>query len=161
SLSKKGHFENSIGHPYALQFGESGGTAFGYVSNQDTNVVARATVASDFRTASIPSGCQASFLTGQTGICPPTGCVYLDGTFVPPQRGTLPDVAVSATDVPESVGGLNITFLNGAAGPDAGGGKPKVQNSVRDVAISGGVLLVCDEPSRVIRLYSLPSGTYL
>jgi hypothetical protein len=35
-----------------------------------------------------------------------------------------------------------------------------VQNSVRDLAISGHVLLVCDEPTRVVRSYSLKHGTY-
>ena len=40
-------------------------------------------------------------------------------------------------------------------------GKPKVQNSVRDLAIAGNVLLVCDEPTQTIRLYALTDGTYL
>lgn len=162
SLSKKGHFENGIGHPYALQFFASDGTTYVLVSNQDTNVVAQATVGREFKTASIESGCQSSYLTGLTSICPPSGCVYLDGTFVASQQGTLPDVAVAATDVPAANGGLSVKIADDSADPAAGGkGKPKVQNSVRDLAISGPVLLVCDEPSKVIRLYSLPDGTSL
>jgi hypothetical protein len=37
----------------------------------------------------------------------------------------------------------------------------KVENSVRDLAIFGSVLYVCDEPQKMIRLYSLPDGNYL
>jgi hypothetical protein len=161
SLSKKGHFRSAIGHPYALQFFRSGDATYVFVSNQDTNVVARATVAPDFRTASIEPGCQSSYLKGLTGIGPESGCVYLDGTFVASQDGTLPDVAVAATDVPAVNGGLSIKCFYGSAGSAGGKGKAKVENSVRDLAISGAVLLVCDEPSQVIRLYSLPDGTYL
>jgi hypothetical protein len=158
-LSKKGHFENSIGHPYALQF--SGNLC--YVSNQDTNVVARASVSSDFQTATIEPGCQSDYLNNQTDFCPPSGCVYLDGTFVASRNGTLPDVQIAATDVPKKHGGLAVDITGGAEGSPAAGAeaKPKVQNSVRDLAIAGNVLLVCDEPKKVIRLYSLEDGTYL
>jgi hypothetical protein len=148
----QGQFANGIGHPYALQFFSSGGGSSCYISNQDTNVVAQATVASNFLTASLQQGCQSSYLNGLTGLCPPSGCVYLDGTFVASQNGTLPAVGVAATNVPPANGGLSVAFT-----PDG----TKVQNSVRDVAISGAVLLVCDEPNRLIRLYSLPDGTYL
>jgi hypothetical protein len=159
SLShNKGHFQNSIGHPYALQFATSGGSTYVYVSNQDTNVVARATVAAGNETASIPSGCQSAYLNELTSICPKGECVYLDGTFVASQCGTLPDVTVAATNVPECYGGLSVAFSDGTTTCPPQG-KVKVQNSVRDVAVSGGVLLVCDEPSKVIRLYSLPDGT--
>ena len=160
SLSKKGHFENSVGHPYALQFY---GTLC-YISNQDTNVVAQASSAPDFQTATIEPGCQSHYLKKQTGFCPSSGCVYLDGTFVASQNGTLPDVSVAATDVPAENGGLAVYILDGDEGSPAGAaaakGKPKVQNSVRDLAIAGHVLLVCDEPTRVIRSYSLKHGTY-
>jgi hypothetical protein len=37
----------------------------------------------------------------------------------------------------------------------------KVTNSVRDVAVYGDTLLVCDEPANLIRIYSLPAGTYV
>ena len=159
TLSKKGHFENSIGHPYALQF--SGPLC--YVSNQDTNVVAQASVAPDFRTATIEQGCQSAYLNNETSFCPSSGCVYLDGTFVASRNGTLPDVAVVATDVPSKFGGLAVHISDGEEGLAAAAakGKPKVQNSVRDLAIAGNVLLVCDEPKQKIRLYALTDGTYL
>lgn len=149
SLSKKRHFENSIGHPYAVQFDGSG---FCYVSNQDTNVVAQAQVAADFKTATIQKGCRSHYLNDLTGICPAAGCAYLDGTFAASQVGTLPDVEIEATPVPAANGGLSVNPPTKIT---------KVQNSVRDLAISNGVLLVCDEPSNLIRLYSLTDGTYL
>jgi hypothetical protein len=149
SLSKKGHFENAIGHPYAVQF-SSPQTC--YVSNQDTNVVAQATVATDFKTATIEKGCQSQYLNDLTSICPMGGCVYLDGTFVASQIGALPDVKVAATNVPDQNGGLAVSPSTNIT---------KVANSVRDLAIFGNVLLVCDEPAKVIRLYSLPDGNYL
>ena len=74
SLSKKGHFENAVGHPYAMQFYESGGAMYSFVSNQDTNVVAQATVATNSQTASIESGCQSSYLKALTSICPARRC---------------------------------------------------------------------------------------
>jgi len=158
SLSKKGHFKNSIGHPYAMVFDSAGNC---YVSNQDTNVVAQAKVASNFETAEIKTGCQSSYLNGITNFCPTTGCVYLDGTFVASQIGSLPDVDVAATDVPAQYGSLAVAFSSDTDGAGASQGKTKVQNSVRDLAIAGDVLLVCDEPASVIRLYSLTDGTYL
>jgi hypothetical protein len=158
SLSKKGHFENSIGHPYALQFDGAGNC---YVSNQDTNVVAQAEVASNFESAQIKKGCRSSYLSGVTSICPKGGCVYLDGTFVASQNGSLPDVDVTATDVPAQYGGLQVAFSTDTEPAEHSGNKEKVQNSVRDVAIAAGVLLVCDEPAKAVRLYSLADGTYL
>jgi hypothetical protein len=151
SFSKKGHFENSIAHPYALVFN---GQTLCYFSNQDTNVVAQAAVASDSQSASIKTGCQSQYLQNLTSICPNGSCVYLDGTFVASQNGSLPHVEVTATDVPSQYGGLSLSFADDK-------GKQKVQNSVRDLAIAGNVLFVCDEPSALVRLYSLPGGDYL
>jgi hypothetical protein len=148
---KKDHFENSVAHPYALVFD---GQAFCYVSNQDTNVVAQATVASGSETASLQTGCQSTYLQQLTSICPTGGCVYLDGTFVASQIGLLPDVAVATTSVPSQYGGLSVSLAEE-------NGKQKVHNSVRDLAIAGNVLFVCDEPSGLVRLYSLPGGDYL
>ena len=145
SLSKHGHFENAIGHPYAVQF-SSPETC--YVSNQDTNVVAQAQVASDFKTATIEKGCQSQYLDNLTKEV----CVYLDGTFAASQIGALPDVKIAATDVPGQNGGLSVSPSTDIK---------KVENSVRDLAIFGSVLFVCDEPEKVIRLYSLPDGNYL
>lgn len=165
SVSKsKGKFKNSIGHPYGMVFDTAGNC---YISNQDTNVVAVAEVASDFQTAAVKKGCRSSYLNGVTSICPTTGCVYLDGTFVASQMGTLPDVDVDATDVPAQYGGLAVSFSTdtsadtGPADHSHSKSKDKVQNSVRDVAIWGSVLLVCDEPASCVRLYSLPDGSYL
>jgi len=151
TLSNKGHFKNSIGHPYAMQFDGSGVC---YITNQDTNVVAQAQVASNFQTATIATGCQSQYLTNLTSLCPSNGCTYLDGTYVASQVGALPDVDTPApvTDVPSQYGGLSVN-------PPAN--ITTVQNSVRDVAIFDSVLLVCDEPSNLIRLYSLPDGAYL
>jgi hypothetical protein len=143
---KKDHFQNSIAHPFSLAFN---GAADCYLSNQDTNVVAQVVVSSNGQTGSVKKGGQSKYLNGLS-ICPKGGCVFLDGTFVASQNGDLPDVSVTATDIPSQNGGLSVSF----------DGK-KVQNSVRDVAIFGGVLLVCDEPSALIRLYSLSDGTYL
>ncbi len=145
----KDHFENSIGHPYAIQFD---GNGFCYVSNQDTNVVARMQVTDGGKTAPVAKGCQSKYLSSETSFCPGGGCVYLDGTFVASQVGALPDVKTAATDVPSQFGGLAVKPATNIT---------KVENSVRDLAIFGGVLMVCDEPSAVIRLYSLSDGTYL
>ena len=151
TLSKKGHFEMAIAHPYSMVFN---GPSQCFISNQDTNVVAAAAVAADSTTATVSAGCQSAYLNGITGFCPSTGCVYLDGTFVASQNGSLPDVTVTATNVPEQNGGLSIDFSGSAD-------SQKVQNSVRDLALVGNVLLVCDEPGKVLRLYSLPEGAYL
>jgi hypothetical protein len=75
---------------------------------------------------------------------------FLDGTYVGSQVGKLHDVSVDATPVPQSDGGLGVTFDG-----------DKVQNSVRDVTIANGILLVCDEPDQVVSLYSLSDGSYL
>jgi hypothetical protein len=148
--SKKGLYKTAIGHPYAVEFD---GAQFCYVSNQDTNVVAQATVSGNAESATIEKGCQSAYLKGLTSICPATGCVYLDGTFVASQDGALPDVDVAATNVSDQYGGLQVKFASAS--------DKKVQNSVRDIAISNGVLMVCDEPAKSIRLYSLPGGNYL
>ncbi len=149
--TEKGQFTSSMGHPYSLVFN---GQSSCYVSNQDTNVVAQAKVASDSKTASIKKGCRSAYLEKLTSICPKGGCVYLDGTFVASQTGALPDVAAAPTDVPSQYGGLSVSFSDDK-------GQQKVQNSVRDLAIADAVLMVCDEPSTLIRLYSLPDGDYL
>ncbi|MFC5860752.1 hypothetical protein ACFPT7_00440 [Acidicapsa dinghuensis] len=164
SLDAKGKFQNAIGHPYALLFAASqdGSGTNCYVANQDTNVVAQAAVSGKGKSAKIAKGWVSAYLKGLTGICPKNGCVFLDGTFAASQNGALPDVATAATNVPEANGGLAVEFAK-ATGTDAdvtGKSKPKVQNSVRDLAVSNGVLLVCDEPAKVIRIYSLADGTY-
>lgn len=165
SLNQSGQYQNAIGHPYALLFAaqQSGSQPSCYVSNQDTNVVAQAAVASGSKSASIAKGWHSAYLSSLTGICPKEGCVFLDGTFAGSQDGALPDAAVQATNIPAANGGLAVSFSGGATA-DASGkskSKSKVQNSVRDLAVWGEILLICDEPSRQIRLYSLSDGTYL
>jgi hypothetical protein len=149
-LSKKGHFETSIAHPFSLAFD---GAGFAYISNQDTNVVAQVAVSANFQTGTLGSGCQSAYLNGlKSSLCPNNPCVFLDGTFVASQQGSLDGVNVTATDVGSQFGGLAVSIS-----PTTG----KVQNSVRDVAIANGLLFVCDEPSKVIRIYALPNGDYL
>jgi hypothetical protein len=57
-------------------------------------------------------------------------------------------VDVITTVVDHVHGGLGASLDNG-----------KVKNSVRDVAIANGILLVCDEPENVVNLYSLADGS--
>lgn len=156
SLDKHGEFGDGIAHPYAMVFDDSGSNC--YVSNQDTNVVAQAAVGHHAQKASLGKGCQSGYLKGLTSICPKSGCVYLDGTFVASQNGSLPNVSVQATNVPGANGGLAVDFATTA---EAAAAAPKVQNSVRDLAVWDKVLLVCDEPAKVLRLYALKDGTYL
>ena len=140
TLSKKEHFETAIAHPFGIAF--SGATCF--ISNQDTNVVGQVDVGNGGLTGSLVQG-PSNYLKGLF----PTG-TFLDGTYVASQVGTLPDVKVEATVVDHDHGELAVSF-------DIG----KVKNSVRDVAVANGILLVCDEPDKVINLYSLADGSYL
>jgi len=148
TFSKKGHFQTSIAHPYSLAFD---GAGFAYISNQDTNVVAQVTVGANFQTGTLNPGCQSAYLIAQEqNLCPSGSCVFLDGTFVASQQGTLDGVDVDATDVAAQYGGLAVSPATG-----------KVQNSVRDVVVANGMLFVCDEPSQLIRIYAVPDGNYL
>jgi hypothetical protein len=137
TLSKKGHFETSIAHPFGIVF-EDATTC--YISNQDTNVVSQVRVS-----GGLGQGCQSAYLERLF----PNG-TFLDGTYVASQVGTLPDVNVVTTAVDHVHGGLGVSFDSG-----------KVKNSVRDVAIANGILFVCDEPNKVVNLYSLTDGSYL
>lgn len=150
SLSSKGHFKNSIAHPFDLAFD---GAGFAYVSNQDTNVVARIGVSADFQSGTLPPGCQSGYLINQEpNLCPSGNCVFLDGTFVASQQGNLHDVEIVATSVPVEFGGLAVVPADGQG---------KISHSVRGVAINNGMVFVCDEPAQVIRIYALADGTYL
>jgi hypothetical protein len=133
-------FSTSIGHPFGIAF-ENATTC--YISNQDTNVVSRVTLTDGGW--GLGTRCQSSYLSGlfQTGS-------FLDGTYVASQVGILPNVDVGTTVVDHMHGGLAATFDDG-----------KVKNSVRDVTIANGMLFVCDEPQKVINLYSLVDGSYL
>jgi hypothetical protein len=79
----------------------------------------------------------------------PTGS-FLAGTYVASQVGVLADVEIQTTVVDHAHGGLAASLDDG-----------KVENSVRDVAIANGILLVCDEPDQAVNLYSLADGSYL
>jgi len=142
TLSKKGHFETSIAHPFGIAFATAT-TCF--ISNQDTNVVAQVNFSGNGLDGTLCTGCQSAYLSKLF----PNG-TFLDGTYVASQMGDLHDVNVDATPVPQIQGGLGVTLDNG-----------KVKNSVRDVAITNGILLVCDEPDKIVNLYSLSDGSYL
>ena len=140
SLSNKGHFESAIAHPFGIVFN---GTSC-FISNQDTNVVAQVTVSNNGLTGSLVQG-PSDYLKGLFA----TG-TFLDGTCVASQVGILNDVDVITTVVDHVHGGLGASLDKGS-----------VKNSVRDVAIANGILLVCDEPENVVNLYSLTDGSYL
>jgi hypothetical protein len=82
TLSKKGHFESAIAHPFGLAF--SGATCF--ISNQDTNVVGRITVTNQGLTGNLVQG-PPNYLAQLF----PTGS-FLAGTYVASQVGVLDDV---------------------------------------------------------------------
>jgi len=140
TLSKKGHFESAIAHPFGLAF--SGATCF--VSNQDTNVVGQITVSNQGLTGSLVQG-PPTYLAKLF----PTGS-FLAGTYVASQVGVLDNVETQTTVVDHAHGGL-------AASLDKG----NVKNSVRDVAVANDILFVCDEPQQLVNLYSLVDGSYL
>ncbi|MDT4966042.1 MAG: hypothetical protein QOJ64_779 [Acidobacteriota bacterium] len=142
TLSKKGHFETAIAHPFGITFD---GSSTCYISNQDTNVVAQVQLADN--EGSLGSGSQSAYLNG---LFPPPD-VFLEGTFVASQQGTLHGVSGSAPDVPADEGGLGVST-------DKDG---KVLNSVRDVAVANGILFVCDEVGEQINMYALADGTFL
>ncbi len=140
-LSKhKGDFQTSISHPYSIVFGNQQA----FVANQDTNAVALVAVNTD-GSGTLNSGSQSKYLS--TAF---PSAVFLDGTFAASQVAALPNVETTAPDVPPSNGGLAVWPLTG-----------KVAHSVRDVAISGDLLLVCDEAGGCLRVYSLSNGDYL
>jgi hypothetical protein len=141
TLSKKGHFETSIAHPFGIAF--DGSTCF--ISNQDTDVVSQIAMSSNGLTGTLGQGCQSPYLSKLF----PTG-TFLDGTYVASQVGILPDVELVTTVVDHAHGGLGVGFDGG-----------KVKNSVRDVATANGILFVCDEPEKVVDMYSLDDGSYL
>jgi hypothetical protein len=137
TLSKKGHFETSIAHPFGIVFENA---AIRNISNQDTNVVSQVDV----------TGGSLGAVSPYLKDLFPTG-TFLSGTYVASQVGSLPDVNVLTTAVDHVHGGLGVSF-------DSSG---KVRNSVRDVAIANGILFVCDEPEKVVDLYALADGRYL
>jgi hypothetical protein len=139
---KNGQFETSIAHPFGITLN---GTGTCYVSNQDTNVVAKVDLTSNNQSGNLGKGCQSAYLNRLY----PKG-TFLDGTYAASQVGHLHDVNVEATPVSAKRGGLGVTPHKG-----------KVQNSVRDVTIANGILFVCNEPDSVVNMYSLADGKFL
>lgn len=146
-----GQFATSIAHPFGIVFANA---TTCYISNQDTNVVSQVTVSGGGRVGSLASGCQSDYLNK---LFP--GGTFLDGTYVASQVGNLPDVSVETTVVDHAHGGLGVSLEEDETNKDRV--KVKVQNSVRDVAVANGILFVCDEPDKVVNLYSLADGSYL
>ncbi|HEV3040894.1 MAG TPA: hypothetical protein VHA33_24215 [Candidatus Angelobacter sp.] len=121
---------DSIFHPYALTFDNA---QYCYVSSQDTDVVSRLVISdSTGKTGSaapIPSGL-------------PAGGTFFSGTFVACSQGKLP--GLSATTPVATPQGLEVEIENG-----------KVQHSVRDVLLTGGLLYVCDEAASLVKAYDV------
>jgi hypothetical protein len=124
-------------HPFDFAFSPDG--AWCYVSNQDTNVVARFAVDRARWTLSPAPVARAL----------PSDGTFLTGTFVASANGSLPHVTPT-TPVPASHGGLEIAF-------DSAG---KVKHSVRGVAAVGDALYVADEPGDAVKAYD-PTGRFL
>jgi len=128
---------NSLWHPFDFTFD---GNSSCYVSNQDTDVVARLAVAADLLSATT------------TPVAPalPPG-TYLDATFVASSNGDLP--GVPATTAVPSPAGLEVAF-------DCSASSVSVANSVRGVVWALGCLYVADEVANAVKVYG-PTGEYL
>jgi hypothetical protein len=127
---------NSLWHPFELVLVPSAGGALCFVSNQDTDVVARL---------------KADLTSQHVVPVPPPQTLppgkYLEGTFVACSRKKLPDVP-ETEPVPCSEGGLDVKI-------EVVKGKEKVMHSVRGLALTNEVLYVADEPARAIKVYDL------
>jgi hypothetical protein len=126
---------SSLSHPFDVTLGGSGNC---YVSNQDTDVVARLAVAADLLSAS-----PAPVAPGL-----PSPGTFLPGTFVASSNGDLPGVA--ATTAVAAPAGLEVAF-------DHAG---KVAKSVRGVVWVNGALYVADEVANAVKVYDA-DGHYL
>lgn len=130
-------------HPFDLSFAEQGGKLYCYVSNQDTNVVARLEL--DPETMSWQLAPIAPAL-------PPSNLAYLRGTFVASSCGELPNV-VKTPPVAESKGGLGVVI-------EGSGKDRKVTHSVRGVLWVNGALYVADEAGCEIKVYRADGSFY-
>lgn len=129
-------------HPFDFAFDDQG---YCYVSNQDTDVVARLEGMAPCYTSASTAPWPASLQKVPNGK-------FLDGTFVACSVGKLPDKHIAhTTAVPEDAG-LGIT-IQGVKG------KCKVTNSVRGVIWLNGYLYVADEVAGYIKMYAR-DGTY-
>jgi hypothetical protein len=120
---------NSLWHPFDLTFSSDGLRC--YVSNQDTNVVARFEV-----------GEHGSLTPAPYAPALPVGGTFLDGTFVASSDGHLPGVLKKTTPVHQDHGGLDVRVKDG-----------KVAHSVRGVLWTNDALYVADEPGNAIKVY--------
>ncbi len=125
---------DSIFHPYALTFDD---TQYCYVSSQDTDVVSRLAVSDS-------SGKTGSAAPIPSGL--PAGGTFFSGTFVACSQAQLP--GLSATSPIATPQGLAVDIENG-----------KVQHSVRDVVLTGGLIYVCDEAAGAVKVYDM-NGNY-
>jgi hypothetical protein len=138
-----------INHPFALAF-DGKGNAF--VSNQDSNVVAAASVNSSKNQATLAAK-PSPYLQAQY----PQGN-FLTGTFAASAVSPLPSVS-GPTAVPLFLGGLGADVEDEK--DSKGKKKPKTQNSVRDVIYYAGtdpLLFVVDEPTGIVRVYNPSTG---
>lgn len=142
----------AIDHPFSFTPVVADGKTPFYISNQNTNVVA-AYLSSDGLTAT-PAPV-ASYLTGLY----PQG-KFLDGTLVASSVAVPDESGAGLTTVTQQQGGLDATVVSQ-------GGKEKVQNSVRDVALftadgsNPPMLFVADEPAGLVRVYETDTGKFL
>jgi hypothetical protein len=141
---------DSIAHPYGIGFTSSSMPTACYVSDQDSNVVAKVNLSKGKYGGVIGMlrpGCQAGFLSEK--YTPREA--FLKGTFVASQIGALAGLP-AAPNVATTHGGLGVK----------GSGTPLAPiHSVRDVAIARGILFVCDEADSRIKMYALKSGAPL
>ncbi|HEX6699231.1 MAG TPA: hypothetical protein VF101_00715 [Gaiellaceae bacterium] len=129
----------ALWHPFDFTFSPDGSEC--YVSNQDTNVVARFVVG--------PGGKSMK----AAPVAPVLKGTFLDGTFVASARGDLCKVRATTPVDPED-GGLSVACdpsRTDCCKPD---------NSVRGVLWTNGVLYVADEVGNAVRVYGA-DGTYL
>ena len=129
----------ALWHPFDFTFSPDGSLC--YVSNQDTNVVARYKVA------------QGRKRMIAAAIAPALHGNFLGGTFVASSSGNLCKVRAT-TPVDEQHGGLGVTC--DAQPTDC----CKPTHSVRGVLWANGALYVADEPGNAVRIYG-EDGTYL
>jgi hypothetical protein len=137
---------NSLLHPFDLAFAAQGAQIFCYVSNQDTDVVARFALAPDRKSAKPvppPSGL-------------PSSGKFLTGTFVAASTCQLPGIP-ETTPIAQIRGGLDVTVQTLEKNKQL---EEKVTHSVRGVVWSGERLYVADEPGNAIKVYD-QSGNFL
>ena len=126
---------SSLWHPFDVTLDGAGNC---YVSNQDTDVVARLAVAADLLSAT-----PAPIAPGL-----PSPGTFLPGTFVASSNGALPGVA--ATTAVATPAGLEVAFDKSC----------KVAKSVRGVVWVNGALYVADEVANAVKVYDA-DGRYL